>query len=349
MRLRKGIFAALLSAVIGAGGSVAVASEMTPHERQLYDAARANNETVTWYVAQHTVEVAERIGQAFRAKYPGVGINVARSTAQVAFQRLTQDLRAGNPQCDVFSTTDPSHAVFLKENDLYEPYFPENLEKVVPAFRGGDPDGLFHTTQIALVALSYNTNLVSEADAPTNWPDLIDPKWKGQVSVGHPGFSGRVGNWVVAMRILYGWEFFEKLEKNDPQIGRSIVDTVTMLNAGERKIAAGSVNSTRPSIARGNPLAIVYPTDGALLMEDPSGIIKGTRNPNAARLFMEFLLGVEKSQIVVDAAGETMRPEVQLPEHYPAIDEIKTFRVPVDEVVKGIPEVIEAWRDLFGT
>src|SRR3546814_14056910 len=98
------------------------------------------------------------------------------------------------------------------------------------------------------------------------------------------------------MRKLDGWEYFEKLEKNEPQIGRSIVDTVTMLNAGERKVSASSANSTRPSIARGNPLAIVYPTDGALLMEDPSGIMANTKNPNAAKLFMEFLLSVEKSQ-----------------------------------------------------
>ena len=251
---------------------------------------------------------------------------------------------------------------------------------MIEAYRGGDPDGFYHTTQVALVAIAYNTKLVKPEDAPKNWPDLLDPKWKNQVSVSHPGFSGRVGNWVVAMRKLYGWEYFEKLEKNKPQIGRSIVDTVTMLNAGERMVSASSVNSVRPSIARGNPLAIVYPTDGALLMEDPSAILANTKNPNAAKLFMEFrvdcnyvrfllwfhslwslhcftaesklfmefLLGVEKSRIAVAAASETMRPEVELPADQPRIGEVKTFKLPLQEVVDGIPEVTEKWRDLFG-
>lgn len=326
----------------------AAASDMTAHEAKLYEAAKANNETVTWYVAQHTAETADAIGKAFREKYPGVGASVVRSTAQVAFQRLSQDMRANTAQCDVFSSTDPSHALYLKQEGLLMKYVPENQDKVIEAYRGGDPDGFYHTTQVALVAIAYNTKLVKPEDAPKNWPDLLDPKWKNQVSVSHPGFSGRVGNWVVAMRKLYGWAYFEKLEKNKPQIGRSIVDTVTMLNAGERMVSASSVNSVRPSIARGNPLAIVYPTDGALLMEDPSAILANTKNPNAAKLFMEFLLGIEKSRIAVEAASETMRPEVELPDDQPRIGEVKTFKLPLQEVVDGIPEVTEKWRDLFG-
>ena len=323
-------------------------AEMTDHERGLYEAARDKKETITWYESQYRTETAEAIARAFREKYPGVGINVIRSTAQVIFQRLSQDQRAGVTQCDVFSSTDASHLVQLKQDGQLVQYVPENKAKVHEAFRTGDAEGYYHTTQVGMVALTYNTKLVKEADAPKAWRDLIDPKWKNQVSVGHPGFSGRVGNWVVAMERLYGWDYFEKLEKNKPQIGRSIVDTVTMLVAGERKVAAGSVSSTRPSIAQGNPLAIIYPTDGALLMEDPSGILKGSKNPNAAKLFMEFLLGVEKSQVAVADENESMRPEVAMPGNHTPIDKIKTIRVSPEELAKGIPEVVEKWRDLFG-
>ena len=66
----------------------------------------------------------------------------------------------------------------------------------------------------------------------------------GKVSIGHPGFSGYVGTWVVQMKKLYGWDYFKKLEQNKPRIGRSINDTVTMLNAGER-IVAGTYQAIR--------------------------------------------------------------------------------------------------------
>ena len=331
-----------------AGGVPAVAAEMSPHEAQLYEAAMAGKETITWYESQYRTETGEAMAKAFRERYPGVGMQLVRSTAQVIFQRLSQDQRAGVTQCDVYSSTDMSHIVQLKQDGQLLQYVPENKAKVFEAFRTGDPDGFYHITQVSMVALTYNTKLVKESEAPKNWPDLLDPKWKNKVSVGHPAFSGRVGNWVVAMQKMYGWDYFEKLEKNKPQIGRSIVDTVTMLNAGEREVAAGSVSSTRPSIAQGNPLAIVYPTDGALLMEDASGILKGTKNPNAAKLFMEFLLGIEKSQIAVADENESLRPEVKNPPGMPAIESIKTFRVSPEELATGVPDVIEKWRDLFG-
>ncbi len=70
-------------------------------------------------------------------------------------------------------------------------------------------------------------------DAPKKWQDLLDIKWKGKVSTGHPGFSGYVGTWVLTMKSSTAGSYFDKLEKNKPQIGRSINDTVTALNAGE--------------------------------------------------------------------------------------------------------------------
>ena len=118
----------------------------------------------------------------------------------------------------------------------------------------------------------FVASLVPEKDAPKNWPDLLDPKWKGKVSIGHPAFSGYVGTWVVLMRKLYGWDYFEKLEKNQPQIGRSVNATVTMLNAKERWVAAGPEATTLLSRDKGNPLGVIYPTDGSLLMVSPSGI-----------------------------------------------------------------------------
>ena len=71
------------------------------------------------------------------------------------------------------------------------------------------------------------------------WPDFLDPKWRNQVAVGHPAYSGTVGTWVLTMRKLYGWEYFEKLEANKPLIGRSVNDAVGVVNSGERIVAVG--------------------------------------------------------------------------------------------------------------
>ena len=304
---------------------------------------------LTWYTAQTDGETAELIGRTFTARYPGVKVTVVRTTAQVAYERLTQDIKNKIPQCDVFSSTDPGHDETLKQKGLLAHYVPQNDAALSPQFRNFDKDGYYHSTTAGLVLISYNTLKVKPEDAPKNWPDLLAPKWKNQVSVGHPAFSGFVGTWVVAMRKLYGWEYFEKLEKNRPQIGRSIIDTATMLNSGERSVAAGSSTATLMSADKGNPLAVIYPTDGAVLIVAASAIPVNAPHPNAARLFLEFLQSEEVARISVKTRADSLRPEVTPLPGAKSFSEVKTFQLAVAETQKGIPEVIEQWRDTFGT
>ena len=152
-------------------------------------------------------------------------------------------------------------------------YKPHNLDVVVDSLKQySDKDDFYHVTAAALMLICYNSSLVcregraEELDGPAR-PQVegqgLDRPSRPSAAMSAPG--------CVLMRKLYGWEYFEKLEKNKPQIGRSINDTVTMLNAKERWVAAGPEATTLLSRDKGNPLAVAYPTDGSLLMVSPSG------------------------------------------------------------------------------
>ncbi|MCC7348203.1 MAG: extracellular solute-binding protein, partial [Variibacter sp.] len=169
------------------------------------------------------------------------------------------------------------------------------------------------------------------------------------IALGHPGFSGYVGTWAVSLRKLYGWQFFEKLAKNNPQVGRSINDTVTMLNSGERWVAGSAPNGTlSQSAQKGNPLKMIFPPDGTVLIIAPSAIMKGVKHPNAAKLFMEFLLSEEASRIWVGHFNESMRPEVNPPKGVTSAKDVRTIRPTLEEITKEIPDVIKQWRSTFG-
>ena len=326
--------------------ALTVATAARADMKALEEAAKKEGE-LTWYVAHYTSEGAEDLGRNFTEIY-GIKVNVVRTTAQVAFQRLQQDIKNNQTVCDVFSSTDLGHYVRLAAQGRFEKYVPENTPKIDPVFQNFDPAGYYHTTAAGMVTLTYNTTKVKPEEAPKKWEDLLDIKWKGKVSTGHPGFSGYVGTWVLMMKKLYGWAYFDKLEKNKPQIGRSINDTVTALNAGERQVAAGADGSTLASAVRGNPLAVNYPTDGAVLIISPSAIMKGTKHPNASKLFMEYLYSVEAAKINAKHFGIPMRPEVPVPPGAKPMSQIKVIKPTAAEVDKGIPEVIEQWRDTFG-
>ena len=341
-----------LKAISAVGIALTLASpgsaEMTETEAKLYAAAKSAHENVTWYITHFSIDTAEALGRTFEAKYPGVPLNVIRTTAQVAFQRLNLEIKNNQSNCDIFSSTDLGHYTTLKSKGLLLKYEPENAAKAQPQFRGLDPDGTFHITSAGLVLITYNKEKLKDKELPKKWTDLIEPKWKNEITVGHPGYSAYVGTWVLQMRKLYGWDYFTKLEANKPQIGRSINDTVTMLTAGERSVGAGPLATTLKSAAKGNPLGVIYPEDGALFMVAPSAIMQSTKNPNAARLFMEFLFSVAASKASVDDFNEPIRPEVAPSPGAMPLSQVKTIQPTIGEIEKGMPEVIEAWRDLFG-
>lgn len=316
-------------------------------EAGLAEAANKEGE-LTWYVSQVNGETAEAAGNEFTRLHPAIKVNVLRITTQVAYQRVIQEQQRGAFICDVLSTTDIAQYKALKDKGALAKLAPANASGLSTAYQNFDPDGYYYPTYAGEVVVAYNTDKVKPDEAPRNWPDLLEQKWKGKVALGHPAFSGYAGNWVVLMTRLYGWDYFKKLEKNDPLITRSIIDTVTYLNSGERWVGVSPSASVLESIDKGNPLAIVYPADGAILMIAPSGVLAKAPHPNAARLFLDYLLGADYAKIAVKSRGEAMRPDVPSLPGAKTVNEIKTIRATEQESIQGIPKAIEDWRDTFG-
>jgi iron(III) transport system substrate-binding protein len=326
----------------------AAADTLSPQEQELYEKAKKEGE-LTWYSGQVQAETGEAVGRAFMQRYPGIKANVVRSTSQVAFQRLSQDMQAGVAQCDIFSSTDYGHYLYLKREGKLLAYRPASAEWLIPAVRNPDPDNMWQIFYLGIYLLAYNTQHVTAADAPKSWKDLLDPKWKDQLAVGHPGYSGSIGVMCVVLRKMYGWDYFKTLNQNNPQIGRSSDDPVTLLNAGERNVGMG-VSLAMPllSMSRGNPLAVVYPTDGTLAVYSPTAIPKNAPHPNAAKLFMEFAAGPLYAQVMRQYFIMPVRPDVPPPNGAKPLEQVTLISATPAEIESGVPEVKEMWRDTFG-
>jgi iron(III) transport system substrate-binding protein len=129
-----------------------------------------------------------------------VRCNVVRTTSQVAFQRLSQDARAGVGQCDVFSSTNGGHYIQLKRQNRLMQFRPVNADDLLPILRVSDPENYFQSSFIGIYLMAHNTRLVSETEAPKSWTDILDARWKDQLAVGHPAFVGAIGLWALQMR-----------------------------------------------------------------------------------------------------------------------------------------------------
>jgi iron(III) transport system substrate-binding protein len=249
----------------------------------------------------------------------------------------------------VFSSTDIAQYPALKQRKALAEFTPQGAATLLPAFANLADPGLYYPASATSHLLVYHKQNVTQADAPKSWTDLLDPKWKGRVATGHPAFSGCTGIWVLALRKTYGWDYFEKLAKNNPRIGRSGNDPLTLINAGECLVGPAPTSTAFQNVDKGNPIQPVYPADGATLCVGPSAVMANAPHPNAARLFMEWLLSDDFSKLSVANHGDPVHPGLTLTSGQKPMDEVPLMQLSIAEIAKGVPEVIEQWRDTFGS
>ncbi len=336
-----------LGAILEACGSTTPSAPSGPvaaDVTKLYADAKKEGKLV-WYTAQFELSQAQAVVAAFKAKFPGVDVDLTRQTSQIIAQRATQDFKNGAFTVDVVGTADEGNFVDFKKMGALVAYTPPDLSFLPRPYQSLDKDGTYFTSAIALIIISYNSKLVTAP--PKVWKDMLDPKWANKITLGHPGFSGQVLNWVLAVTGKYTWSFFQDMAKLNPKIGRSINDTVTDEAAGERQIGASAHSVALGRKAKGDPVDAVFPGDFTVLVVQPQAVLKNAPHPNAARLFQNFNYSKEMSQVMADTYQPPIRTDVPGPGGL-SLDKLTTLRVPVDQLTAGLAEVKAKWRDIMG-
>src|SRR6266508_567219 len=263
------------------------ASAVTP---ELIAAAKKEGRVV--YYTSIDLPVAERLAKAFEAKYPGIAVRVERTGAERVFQRIGQEYASRIYSVDVVNSSDAAHFIVWKREGLLEPYVPEDVAEDYSA-EHKDPDGMFASYRAWVCVIGYNTNLVKPDEAPKSYADLLDAKWTGKMVKAHPSYSGTIMTATFQISRDLGWEYFEKLAKQKVMQVQSSADPPKKLALGERAVMAdGNEYNLFQLKEKGEPVEIVYPTEGTPLIVGPSGVLKDAPHPNAARLLQSFLFSV---------------------------------------------------------
>ncbi|PNQ96513.1 ABC transporter substrate-binding protein (plasmid) [Azospirillum argentinense] len=309
----------------------------------LYAAAKKEG-ALTLYWGSYEQQTMEAIRDAFKAKYPGIEVNLLRQASQTVYTRLRMELQSGVHECDSLGTTNMLHYTELKKIGALAPFEPVDGVHIPDAFRTLDPDKMFHVGAISLTSINFAPGKVQTP--PASWQALLEDQWQGKITTGSPAFSGDVANWVVAIRRKYGDDFLRAFGKQKPKVGQSNVDTVTDILAGERVVGSGAPFSyTLTQKAAGNPIDVVAPSDDAILNLGVTGILAKAPHPNAARLFTNFLYSTEVSMILQKNYWPTLRKDVPWAEGR-SLDQLKWTRNTGDDLGPEVAEGIAKWKEL---
>ena len=257
----------------------------------------------TFYTAMD-LQFAEKLGKDFEAKFPGVNVRVERSGAERVFTRIGQEYSSNVHAVDVVNTADQSHCIVWKKNGWIAQYLPEEVvQNYDKEFY--DAEGFEVVTRVLVSPFGINTDLVKMADAPKSFADLLDPKWAGKMVKAHPAYSGTIMNATFQIARDLGWEYFEKLAKQRVMQVQSATDSPKKLALGERAIMVdGAGYLVIRDKEAGRPVDVIYPLEGTPVATSPSVVFKAAPNPNAARLFFNWMHGREGQQILIDYARQ---------------------------------------------
>lgn len=338
---------ALCAAVLLLGGSIS--ARAAGADTALIEAARREG-ALAWYSTLIVNQITRPLSLAFEKKYPGIKVQYSRATSSDVALKIINEARAGRIQADVF---DGSNTIFpLQDAGLVEPYLVDSARGYPAEFR--DKGGLWTTMNLYFLTVGYNTDLVKGADIPKSYDDLLNPKWAGKMAWttdptvnGPPGF---IQNILALKGEAKGMEYLKALAAqkpvNIPAAQRVVLDKVI---AGEFPIGLMIFNHHAAiSAAKGAPVAWAR-TEPLVASANLISIVKGAPHPNAAKLFVEYVLSEEGQKEVAKALYLPAHPDVPAleAELKPEAGHFKARVVTPDMMRAGMDGWIALYQSMF--
>jgi iron(III) transport system substrate-binding protein len=291
--------------------------------RTCADLAAAEREaTVVLYSTSPETNSAALTG-AFRKAFPRIAPTYVRLQAGALYARLLAERQSGARLVDVLQLSDMGLVMdFQKRNGWLHHPSPE-----LGAYRAdykSHPEGYWTWGAIGVVGIAYNSNLLSADQAPKNWPDVLDPRWASGITVKTSNSGVQHATWL-ALRRLYGEQYWEKFAALKPIAFDSWVQQFGRCIDGQSMIvhSAGYANYLELR-AKGAPLGFNFPPDGSPVDVTGIGIVAEPPHPQAARLFMDWLLGVAgQTALVEEAYSYSPRTDVRPPAGAVPLAEVK--------------------------
>jgi iron(III) transport system substrate-binding protein len=309
------------------------------------DLAKAKSEgKVVWYTST-PIETAQKIVNLFEKEY-GIKVEMFRSGGSAILRRFQQEMDAGRISTDVLTTSEPAAAAAMAKKGVFVPFKPKNFDKVLDSAK--DPSGNFIAQRLNMMTHYLRSDKIPPADEPKSWDALADGKYKSKLVMANPSFTSLMVSVVGMLSQSKGWGYFEKLRANDIMIVQGNQQVSDMLKRGERLIAVGALDSYAADERKaGHAIKTVYPSDGVFVIPSPTSVVKGGPNPNAAKLFAEFMISDAVQKLFPEEGGYSARADMPPPKDSPDMKSLKINAVDEVFIEKESSRIKKRFDEIF--
>lgn len=251
----------------------------------------------------------EMIGPMFE-EATGYKVELVSGNGAEIMSRI--EAEKGNPHWDVvWMDAMPSIYGLGKAGQLLEDWTPSNVGNLEDSMKTYIPEKqwFFPTGAHAAGVIVYNTNELSAEQAPKTWEQFTEAAYKDMIGMADPAIAAPAYPFVAYFFNSMGMDaaknYFGTMMGNGLRVYPKNPNVVSSLTSGEIKVAALQESNAYKMKLAGEPIEIVWPEEGAPASVRVAGIQKDTKNPNAAKAFVEFILEAKTQQALLDEGDES--------------------------------------------
>ncbi|MCR8995433.1 extracellular solute-binding protein [Brevibacillus laterosporus] len=237
--------------------------------------------------------VVDYVIPKFEATHPDIKVDVLTIGAQEILERIRGE--KSNPQADFWWGGTQSSLRTAALEGLLESYKPSFGDQIPAMYK--DAQDRWYGEMLLPEVIMYNPQMLPKAEAPKDWDDLLDPKYKDKIIIRGVLKSGTMRTIYSAMMYRQGaaapekgYEWLAKLDANTKEYAQDPTSLYIKLARQEAAISLWNLQDILiQKEAKKQPFDYIYPASGAPILVDGVAIVKGTKNIAPAKKFYDFL------------------------------------------------------------
>jgi len=302
-------------------------------------AAKAEGQLVFYNATP--AKMAEKLVAAFEKKY-GIKVDTVNARSSEIRERIRADRNSGRSVGDVMINGIGTSFTLMQEGSFEQHGHLPALANMKAPFT---TDGTLLPYRAGIFVLGVNTSLVEAADEPKSWFDILDPKWKGKILMDDPRASAGGYQFFDVTYQKFGEDYLRKVADQKPTIGRETATDLRRLAQGEFPLYFPVAASDLPGIV-GLPVKPIVPSEGAPYVVVVNAVLKQPPHPNAARLFLNFMLE-EDAQRIASEFGSISVTGIKADNLSPMIREMSNAKLLGQNIPEKQAEMLKLANEIF--
>jgi iron(III) transport system substrate-binding protein len=300
--------------IFAATSTLAASAPMSPAELALYQ--RADREKILIEGAKKEGQFTlydshtwfRTIAREFEKKYPFIKVSEWRSDGRNPIKRALEEIRAGQYIADVIATTSEQMAI-MKREGVFQEYTSVDARHYLDEVKAKGKNGFYYIGHYETYnSLGFNTSQIPPAEAPKTMNDLLNPKWKGKMSIVSTTTGTR---WIGNTLNVMGREFLEKMADQEVQVqNMSGAALAGLVVSGEVPLSPTIFDANIHTAKQKGAPVEWRPLEPVVTTVGYSGLTLKAPRPHAGLLFLDYLHSKEGQQLIMKGGLWSPREDV---------------------------------------